>query len=333
MLRLLALVVALVPLPAFANSNAPEDKAPPEGVPNQLAPSGKHDIIDEKASAFKEAADLLVRAGQARARGQAWFAEQLFSAAELLVGPEALVQVAPLFRAQSPERVQGPLKHFGADSPAQPPLVGNSDEDEPPPPAPQLGALSGVLRLEGKTPVDGIGVVSLEPVDVKARPPRPRHRMMEQRDRQFRPHILVVPVGSTVAFPNFDPIYHNVFSRSTARAFDLGLFKSGDGREVTFDKPGVIKLGCNLHLNMTGYVVVVASPHYAVTDAKGHFAFKNLQPGKYTLKAWSETRAEPQIQTVTIKPDKNNVVVHLTSPVVPDTIVDKFGVVRSSKPW
>jgi plastocyanin len=331
MLRLFVLLAALAPLPAFASP--PEDKAPPEGVPNQLPAPGNRDLIDEKASAFKEASELLTRAGQARTRGQAWFAEQLFSAAELLVGPEALAQLAPLFRAQSPERVQGPIKHFGPDAPVQPPLAGSSDEDEPPAPAPELGTLSGVLRLEGKTPVDGIGVVTLEPVEGKARAPRPRHRIMEQRDRQFRPHILVVPVGSTVTFPNFDPIYHNVFSRSTARAFDLGLFKSGDGREITFDKPGVIKLGCNLHLNMTGYVVVVSSPRYAVTDAKGHFAFKNLQPGRYTLRAWSETRAEPQVQTVTIKPDKNSVVVHLTGAVVPDTVTDKFGVVRPSKPW
>src|SRR5438270_547198 len=240
MLRLLVVLAVFVPLPVLAGT--PDDKAPPEGVPNQLPPPANRDLVDEKASAFKEAAELLTRAGQARARGQAWFAEQLFSAAEILVGPEAVAQLVPLFRAQAPERLQTPLKHFGPESPAQPPLVGSSDEDEPPPPAPLVGTLSGVVRLEGKTPVDGIGVVTLDPIDSKGRPPRPRHRVMEQRDRQFRPHILVVPVGSTVTFPNFDPIYHNVFSRSTARAFDLGLFKSGDGREVTFDKPGVIKL-------------------------------------------------------------------------------------------
>ena len=141
--------------------------------------------------------------------------------------------------------------------------------------------------------------------------------------------MLVVPVGSTVVFPNFDPLYHNVFSRSPARAFDLGLYRGGAGPEVTFDKPGVIKLGCNLHLNMTAYVVVVSSPHYSVTDLKGNFRFDKLQPGRYLLRAWSERRSEPHSQRVVIKPQKNTLTVELSGAAEPDTIVDKFGTIRA----
>ena len=75
------------------------------------------------------------------------------------------------------------------------------------------------------------------------------------------------PAGSTVSFPNFDPIFHNVFSTSPARAFDLGIYKNGESRDVTFAKEGLIRLGCNLHANMAAHVVVVAAPHYVVTDA------------------------------------------------------------------
>ena len=81
---------------------------------------------------------------------------------------------------------------------------------------------------------------------------------MEQRNREFAPHILAVPVGSTVAFPNFDTIYHNVFSRSEAAPFDLGIYSNGQSRELTFDKDGIVRLGCNLHSNMSAYVVVVS---------------------------------------------------------------------------
>lgn len=305
-------------------------EAPSEGVPNSLPPRPS-DPLDERVRALHEAAELLTHAAQARQRGQAWFAEQLFSAAELLVGPAALAQLAPLFRSQTPERISSPLTHYGPEAPVQPALAGTSDEDAPSVERQALGVVSGIVRLDGKARADAAGVVMLDPLTAPPREPRPRRRVMEQRDRRFRPHILVVPVGSTVVFPNFDPIYHNVFSRSTARPFDLGLFKNGDAREVVFDQPGIVKLGCNLHLNMSGYIVIVKSPYYAVTDEQGRFTINAVPPGRYLLRAWNESRAEMVTQRVDVTPERNEVVVHLRASPIPDTIVDKFGALRSSK--
>jgi plastocyanin len=299
-----------------------------EGMLNEPSHAPADPVL-ERAQALREASAVLERAAAARARGMVWFAEQLFSAAELLIGPDSLSTLAPLFRTNAPERVHTPVQRFAADAQAQPQFAGRSEEDAPvraAAPA-QQATLAGRLQLpEGG---QALGVVTLDPVDAPERAPAPRRRVLEQRNRQFQPRVLVVPVGSTVVFPNFDPLYHNVFSRSPAHPFDLGLYRGGEGPEVTFDKPGVIKLGCNLHLNMTGYVVVVSSPHYSVTDHEGRFRFDKLQPGVYLLRAWSERRAEPFTQRISLKPQHNTLDVALPGAPEPDTIVDKFGAIRA----
>ena len=94
--------------------------------------------------------------------------------------------------------------------------------------------------------------------------------MIEQRGREFLPHVMAIPVGSTVSFPNFDTVFHNVFSTSPLGAFDLGIYKQGEAREFTFTKEGIIRLGCNLHANMSAYIAVVSAPAYVVTDDHGH---------------------------------------------------------------
>jgi hypothetical protein len=145
------------------------------------------------------------------------------------------------------------------------------------------------------------------------------------------PHVLAVPVGSTVQFPNYDPTFHNVFSTSDTKAFDLGLYKNGEARELVFDKEGVVRLGCNLHANMSAYVIVVAAPHYAITDDTGAFSFRSLAPGKYTMKVWSERSAEPAVQTVEIKPGQNNLNLGVKADVGEGPAPDKFGVPRGKK--
>src|SRR6202042_1770806 len=151
----------------------------------------------------------------------------------------------------------------------------------------------------------------------KWRPRPPRDRVMEQRNRDFAPKMLVVRLGSTVSFPNFDSVYHNVFSRSEARAFDLGIYKNGQSRELTFDKEGIVRIGCNLHANMAGWIVVVSAPHYAITDASGAFAFKSLTPGKYKLKAYSEKSATPTVRDVTIASGDNTLSVSVQADASP----------------
>ncbi|HEX2569987.1 MAG TPA: hypothetical protein VH877_10560 [Polyangia bacterium] len=320
-----------------------EPQAPPSAVPPTASPSSTpppetpaaaakpSDPVAERSRALREAADLLDKAGAARTRGSRNFAEQLFSSAELIVGPDTLAELAPLFREGAPPRINTPLKTAPKDAAPQPTTVGNSDDEEPAV-KPQKGSLSGVVQLEGGAAGDGIGVVMLEPASGKFRHRRPVQRIMEQRNRNFGPHVLVVPVGSTVAFPNFDSIYHNVFSRSDAKPFDLGLYKAGQEREVTFDKEGIVRLGCNLHANMQGYIVVSASPYYTVTDATGHFSFRNLEPGKYHLRAWSERSAQPITREIEVKPDKNTINLSVTADAAAGLGPDKFGVPRGKKP-
>src|SRR5262249_43314148 len=156
------------------------------------------------------------------------------------------------------------------------------------------------------------GVVTLAPAGKSLRP-LPTARIMEQRNRTMAPHILVVPVGSVVSFPNFDPIFHNVFSVSEAKGFDLGLYKNGEAPEVPFREEGVVRLACNLHANMSGIIVVVSAPHYVVTDTSGAFHFGSLAPGKYMLKAFSERSISPVVREVDIKPGPNQVAIDVTA--------------------
>jgi len=102
------------------------------------------------------------------------------------------------------------------------------------------------------------------------------------------PHVLVVPVGSTVQFPNDDPIQHNLFSLSSANSFDLGLYRRGAGKSYTFKSPGVVNVYCNVHPTMSSVIHVMSSPYFAFTDGSGNFALTDVAPGSYTLVAWNE---------------------------------------------
>jgi plastocyanin len=230
------------------------------------------------------------------------------------------------------------------NTPAQPVSVGNSEDVTPPPPGvpassappkkhePTKTSLSGVVKIDGKAPAGELGMVTLEPVGAKQRP-FPQTRIMEQRNRQFAPRLLVIPIGSMVTFPNFDTTFHNVFSTSDLKAFDLGLYKNGEAREVLFDKEGIIRIGCNLHANMAATIVVVAAPYYTVTDPSGAYNFGSVDPGKYVLKAWNERSATQVSETIEIKPGKNthNVGVAGDAPAA-GVMPDKFGNARGKNP-
>jgi len=111
---------------------------------------------------------------------------------------------------------------------------------------------------------------------------------MRSEDKAFTPRVLAVPVGAVVDFPNSDPIFHNVFSVSKTRRFDLGLYKLGASKSVTFDRPGLVRVYCNIHPQMVGFIHVFAIAHFAVTDADGQFTLAAVTPGRYALKAWDE---------------------------------------------
>lgn len=110
--------------------------------------------------------------------------------------------------------------------------------------------------------------------------------VLDQVNERFVPHVLPIMVGTVVQFLNSDEVYHNVFSFSPAKSFDLGRYKRGKSRAVTFDKPGVVKVYCDIHTHMNAFVIVLQNPFFAVTDDNGNFEIKGVPPGKYTLKAW-----------------------------------------------
>ena len=110
--------------------------------------------------------------------------------------------------------------------------------------------------------------------------------MLDQRNLTFSPHVLAVRVGTTVEFPNRDRVFHNVFSFHDGKRFDLGMYPVGTVRHVTFGKPGLSRIFCNIHPNMAAYVMAVDSGYFAVSDASGRFVIAAVPPGTYTYHAW-----------------------------------------------
>jgi len=112
---------------------------------------------------------------------------------------------------------------------------------------------------------------------------------MEQKDRRFDPDLIVIPAGSAVSFPNFDPIFHNVFSLSKAKNFDLGNYPQGQTRMVYFPAAGVVAVYCHLHPNMSASIVITPGQWGAHADRTGGFRLKDVSPGTYTVVAWHKT--------------------------------------------
>ncbi|HSK04412.1 MAG TPA: hypothetical protein VK932_24325 [Kofleriaceae bacterium] len=294
--------------------------APPK--PASLGPA------HEKAQVLREAAEQLEKAAGHLERGNKNLAEQLFSTAELLVGPEALASLAPVFREGAPPRVTTPTEKVDTAAAPQPKVAGSSEADDEvakvPPPKVTLGNVTGTLEIDGKAG-SGFGLITLEPASGRWKPRAPKRVVVEQRGREFLPNLVAVPVGSTVSFPNFDSVFHNVFSTSPLAPFDLGLYKAGEAREYRFEKEGIVRLGCNLHANMSAFIAVVAAPAFTVTDAKGTFSFKRVIPGKYKLRAWSVRSAAPITQDITIKPGKNTFSIGVPADAPAGPPPDKFG--------
>ena len=117
--------------------------------------------------------------------------------------------------------------------------------------------------------------------------PHPPYRLV-QKDKQFSPHLLVVPTGSEVEFPNQDPFFHNVFSLFNGKRFDLGLYESGTSRYVKFDREGVSYIFCNIHPEMGAVVLTLSTPFYAISNVSGDVVIHNVPPGNYRLQLWSE---------------------------------------------
>ena len=176
------------------------------------------------------------------------------------------------------------------------------------------GTISIARSSAGASKLDiSNAVVWLRPVDAAYQPGSDKdsatrlHFRVLQEHKRFQPHVLAVPVGSVIDFPNLDPFLHNVFSLFEGKRFDLGLYEAGTSHSVTFDLPGICYIFCNIHPEMSAAVVVIDSPYFATSDRAGQFSITNVVPGNYILNVWHE-RGKPEKETdyphaITISPD------------------------------
>jgi len=114
------------------------------------------------------------------------------------------------------------------------------------------------------------------------------HAVMDQRNETFVPHVLAITTGTTVDFPNSDKFYHNVFSLSKPRTFDLGRYAAGRTRDVRFDRPGIVRVFCEIHSHMNAFILVFSHPFFALTENDGRYRIENVPPGTYGVIAWNE---------------------------------------------
>jgi plastocyanin len=141
-----------------------------------------------------------------------------------------------------------------------------------------------------RMPLDRRSVVYLDPAprpafDVREEPTA----RMDQRNETFVPHVLAIVAGATVEFPNSDHTYHNVFSLSKTRPFDLGRYAVGRSKSIRFERPGIVRVFCDIHSHMSAFILVFAHRYFAVTDEEGRYRIDSVPPGTYTVMTWSES--------------------------------------------
>jgi plastocyanin len=158
-------------------------------------------------------------------------------------------------------------------------------------------------------PDRGTSVVYLETVPRGAfEVPAPGRAVLDQRNETFVPHVLAVTVGTTVEFPNSDRVFHNVFSLSKAKRFDLGRYPRGQSRSVRFDHPGMVRVFCEIHSHMSAFVLVFAHRFFDTTDDAGRYRIEGVPPGRYTLAVWNE--GEVRVTRQVRVPEDGGEVVH-----------------------
>jgi plastocyanin len=150
-------------------------------------------------------------------------------------------------------------------------------------------SVTGRVRSTGRAAGSTV-IVYAEPLD--NRRVQPGKFKMTQKNKSFFPHTLVVPVGSTVSFPNDDMIFHNVFSLSRPNPFDLGLYRDGQTKDRIFTTPGIYRVFCNIHPQMSATILVVPTTYTTEADNTGSYRF-DLPPGRYRVTAWNERSSQP----------------------------------------
>ncbi len=157
------------------------------------------------------------------------------------------------------------------------------------------------MTRRGSDPVVNETLVWLEPAGRTWKKP-PAAFSMTTRSKTFVPHVMAVPAGSTINFPNEDPIAHNLFSLTPGNAFDLGLYRKGAGKMHKFEAPGTVNVYCNVHPNMSAVVHVMTTPFYGFADASGNYSF-DVPPGRYRLVAWNEQGGTSAPSDLEVKAD------------------------------
>jgi plastocyanin len=180
-------------------------------------------------------------------------------------------------------------------------------------PAYQLRGAPVKLPPQTSTPVDELNRVAIYLEGRDLRPARPLNLEMTQRDRLFEPDILIVPIGSTISFPNADPIFHNVFSLSKAKEFDLGYYPSGQSRSLRFDKAGIAQVYCHLHPNMSAAIVVTSTAWYGQPAADGTLILSDVPAGDYTIVAWHKSAGF--LSRRILMPETGSIDIELTLPL------------------
>ena len=200
--------------------------------------------------------------------------------------------------------------------------------------SPESGGKGAARKPADRPPA----AIWLFPLDGQPAPPDPvRKYTLLQKNKEFLPHLLVVPVGSVVQFPNADPFFHNVFSLFDGRRFDLGLYEAGSTREVTFGKEGISYIFCNIHPEMSAVVIALSTPYFAVAEAHGMFRIHDVAPGNYRMEVWVQGMDADELKGLTRRVTDSDGhadhgIVPLThSPHAPAPHTNKYGKPYDSK--
>ncbi len=161
------------------------------------------------------------------------------------------------------------------------------------------GPVTGTVEIAGVRDLTGV-VVWLEPArPMKVQPAA--HQQMVQKNKTFSPHVLAIPVGTAVAFPNYDPIFHNAFSNFNGTPFDVGLYPPGTSRTVVFRRAGIVRVFCNIHASMSAVIAVLPTPYFALSNNQGAVRISDVPAGEYTLRVFYELTPEKELEALTRK--------------------------------
>lgn len=193
-------------------------------------------------------------------------------------------------------------------------IRGRIDVDRPRGPSPGRPSVAdlGMDDMRGSAPVERRSVVYLETAPRGAFEDRAdAHVRMDQRHETFLPHVLAIMAGTTVEFTNSDRTYHNVFSLSRTRPFDLGRYPTGSSKSIRFERPGIVRVFCDIHSHMSAFILVFGHRYFDVTNDDGRFRIENVPPGTYNVVVWNEALPR-EVRRLTIPEDGGEVEMNVT---------------------